>query len=79
MQEKYYDAVFPSEIRDFAMLFVDLQFDRTVADYVPDVNFFKSEVEMFANVAEDIIFRFEAAPNTDLRAFAVYVLFDLRN
>lgn len=59
------------------MLFVDLQYDRTVADYVPDVDFFKSEVEMFTNVAEDI--RFEAAPNTDLRAFAVYVLFDLRN
>ena len=72
-------AVFSSEIRDFAMLFVDLQFDRTVADYVPDVNFFKSEVEMFANVAEAIILRFEAAPNADLRAFAVYVLFDLRN
>ena len=51
-------ARFPLEIRHFAALFVDLQYDRTIADYVPYENFLKSEVEILADTAEEIIFRF---------------------
>ena len=69
---------FPPAIRDFAALFVDLQYDRTIADYVPYENFFKSEVEILADTAEQIIQRFIGLPSGVLRAFAVYVLFDSR-
>lgn len=71
-------AQFPPAIRDFAALFVDLQYDRTIADYVPYENFFKSEVEIIADTAEEIIHRFTGLPSGVLRAFAVYVLFDAR-
>ena len=69
---------FPTAIRDFAALFVDLQYDRTIADYVPYENFFKSEVEILADTAEQIIQHFSGLPSGVLRAFAVYVLFDSR-
>ena len=69
---------FPPAIRDFAALFVDLQYDRTIAAYVPYENFFKSEVEILADTAEQIIQRFIGLPSGVLRAFAVYVLFDSR-
>lgn len=72
-------AMFPPAIRDFAAMFVDLQYDRTIADYVPYENFFKSEVEIIADTAEEIISRFSSVPAADLRAFSVYVLFDSRN
>ena len=71
--------MFPPAIRDFAAMFVDLQYDRTIADYVPYENFFKSEVEIIADTAEEIISRFSSVPAADLRAFSVYVLFDSRN
>ena len=71
--------MFPPAIRDFAAMFVDLQYDRTIADYVPYENFFKSEVEIIADTAEEIISQFSSVSSADLRAFSVYVLFDSRN
>lgn len=69
---------FPPAIHDFAAMFVDLQYDRTIADYVPYENFFKSEVEILADTAEEMIHRITGLPSGVLRAFAVYVLFDSR-
>ena len=55
-------AQFPPEVCDFGALFVDLQYDRTIADYVPYESFFKSEVEIMADTTEEIMFRFISVP-----------------
>lgn len=62
-------------------LFVDLQIDRHNADYAPDNAggiFFKSDIQVYASIAETIISSFSSASVKDRRAFAVYVLFDRR-
>lgn len=72
---------FPPEIQDLASLFVDLQIDRHNADYAPDSAsgiFSKSDVQVYASIAETIINNFSSASVKDRRAFAVYVLFDRR-
>ena len=72
---------FPQQIQDLASLFVDLQIDRHNADYAPDNAggiFFKSDIQVYASIAETIINRFSSASVKDRRAFAVYVLFDRR-
>ena len=71
-------AQFPPEVCDFGALFVDLQYDRTIADYVPYESFFKSEVEIMADTTEEIMCRFIGVPSGVLRAFAVHILFDSR-
>lgn len=69
---------FPTEIQDFANVFVDLQKKRHSADYDPDAALSKLEVVQEISEAENVISRFKQAPLKDRRAFAVYVLFDLR-
>ena len=79
-------AKFPDEIQDFADLFVDMQKKRHGADYDPDATaaydpdtaFSKSNVIQDIAVAENAINHFSNAPVRDRRAFAVYVLLDIR-
>ncbi len=70
---------FPREIRDFAELFVLMQEERHRADYDPDTSFYKDYVRVRIVQAAIHIRRFNRAPAKDRRAFAVYVLLNLRN
>lgn len=70
---------FPADIRNFAELFVSTQVKRHRADYDPVATFHKSDVIQDIDEAEDAIMRFNKAPRADRRAFAVYVLLDIRN
>ena len=69
---------FPIEIQDLANLFVDMQKKRHGADYDPEAAFSKSEVVQYIDEAESVIRQFPGAPIRDRRAFAVYLLFDVR-
>ena len=69
---------FPPEIGAFAILFVDMQRKRHIADYDPEGRWHKSEVAEDIDTTADIIARFERAPVQDRRAFAVYVLLKSR-
>ena len=69
---------FPIEIQDFADLFVGMQKSRHDADYDPHASFFKSQVLAMISVTEVAIARFQGSPRKDRRAFAVYVLLNLR-
>lgn len=77
-------ARFPIEIQDFADQFVYVQKKRHRADYypyaisAPDTDFSKSAVIQDILETEAIIRRFNGAYARDRRAFAVYVLLDLR-
>ena len=69
---------FPREIRSFGKLFVDMQRERHAADYNPDARFSRSDVmQMIEETARNIT-RFNRVAVKDKRAFAVYVLFNLR-
>lgn len=72
-------STFPSEIKDFAASFAQMQSKRHAADYDPDGSFFKSDVINDINAVEDLISRFEGASVKDRRAFAVHVLFKARS
>ncbi len=69
---------FPIEIQEFANLFVLMQQKRHRADYAPDGDFYKDAVFQYVADAEYQISRFAKVPLKDRRAFAVYVLMDLR-
>ena len=69
---------FPTAIRAFAQLFVNLQDERHEADYDPHWTGFKSEVVARIAEARVAIQGFEAAPIQDRRAFAAHVLFKSR-
>ena len=71
-------ARFPQEIQDFADLFVNLQRERHVADYDPLEEFSRNSVAQFVESARSTIAEFEQTARDDRRAFAVFVLFDLR-
>ena len=70
---------FPAEIQHFASLFAWMQTNRHAADYDPDANFVKSEVLDMISDAELAIDEFQISPSRDRRAFAVYVLLNLRS
>ena len=76
---------FPSQIQDFAKHFIYMQKKRHSADYDPYAmrnpitSFLKSDVVQDILVTEGIINRFNQTPARDRRAFAVYVLLDVRN
>ena len=70
---------FPLEIREFADQFVRLQGKREVADYDPSLILVQSEVIADLERAEQCIAQFNRAPDKDRRAFAVYILLNLRN
>lgn len=69
---------FPIEIQDLANLFVNMQTKRHGADYDPGAAFSKLEVVHDIDEAENAIRQFPRAPVRDRRAFAVYLLFDVR-
>ena len=69
---------FPQEIHDFANVLVDLQAKRHSADYDPDASFRKSEVLQDIDEAAEVIRCFGEASLKDRRAFAVYVLLNIR-
>ena len=68
----------PNEIQDLANVFVDSQEKRHSADYDPHAVFSKREVVQGIGEAESVICRFTDASVKDRRAFAVYLLFDVR-
>ena len=69
---------FPRDIRDFAELFAFMQIQRHRADYDPDGYFYKDVVLYLVDEAADRIGRFGRVSVKDRRAFAVYVLLDIR-
>ena len=72
---------FPSEIQDFAELFVLMQEERHRADYDPDtVSFYKDVYVRHSYMLKQRFTskRFNKVPVKDRRAFAVYVLLNLR-
>ena len=69
---------FPTEIQDLANVFVDSQKKRHKADYDPDAAFAKREVVQGISETENVICRFKQVSLKDRRAFAVYLLFDIR-
>lgn len=70
-------APFPSEIREFAQIFVETQSQRNQADYNPLSDFSPPDVERIINRADLAISHLAAAPTAIRRAFAITML--LRN
>ena len=70
---------FPSEIQNFAVLFAFMQKERHRADYDPNSVFYKNYVRILIELAAIHIRRFNEVPVKDRRAFAVYVLLDIRS
>ena len=66
------------EIRKFANQFVTMQEQRHLADYAPLNHFSRSPVSLYIEETRAVIADFENAGRDDRRAFAVFVLFDLR-
>ena len=69
---------FPQEIRDFADQFVRMQRLRHLADYDPFERFSRYAVSQYIDETKAAIAEFEQVHRNDRRAFAVFVLFDLR-
>ena len=70
--------MFPQEIHDFADQFVRMQRERHLADYDPFEHFSRSTVSQFIEETKAAIAQFNRVDRSDRRAFAVFVLFDLR-
>lgn len=70
---------FPYGVQKFALVFADMQQKRQRADYAPEVPFTKSLVLQDIVAAAEAIEVFHRTPAKDRRAFAVYVLLNLRN
>ena len=70
--------LFPQEIQDFADQFVRMQRERHLADYDPFEHFSRSTVSQFIEETKTAIAEFNQVDRNDRRAFAVFVLFDLR-
>lgn len=71
-------ATFPNEVRHFGRLFVEMQHKRHTADYDPERRFTKSDVIKDIDRVERAIARFSDVPAKGRRAFAIYLLLDLR-
>ena len=69
---------FPPEIENFAEQFVKMQELRHLADYDPFQDFSRPEVSQHIEDTKSAIAQFGQAHRADRRAFAVFVLFDLR-
>lgn len=70
---------FPVEIQGFAQQFVRMQGKRADADYAPSLTLIQADVIADIEHTEQYIAQFNAAPERDRRAFAVYILLNLRN
>ena len=71
-------ARFPQEIQDFAEQIVRMQRIRHLADYDPFENFSRSEVCQFIEETKSAIAEFRRVDRDHRRAFAVFMLFNLR-
>ena len=71
-------GIFPQDIQSFAAQFADMQSQRHDADYKPSAQFSQSEVVRLINESDIRITAFENTAAEDRRAFAIYVLFDLK-
>ena len=71
-------ARFPQGIQDFADHFVRMQRRRHLADYDPFERFARGSVTQLVEATRSTIDEFENVARDDRRAFAVFVLFDLR-
>ena len=71
--------VMPTEVRDFAQLFVEAQEDRHQADYDPMWKRDKSAIEDRLAEVGHVIRRFGTVNAEDRRAFAAHVLFRRRS
>ena len=71
-------ARFPQEIQDFADQLVRMQRIRHLADYDPFEEFSRSAVSQYIEETKAAITEFNQVSRDDRRAFAVFVLFDLR-
>ena len=71
-------AQFPPEIQKFADQFVTMQRERHIADYDPSEQLSRGSVAQLIEATRSTIDEFEHATRDDRRAFAVFVLFDLR-
>ena len=69
---------FPQEIQDFADQLVKMQRLRHLADYDPFEHFARSGVSQVIEETKAAIAEFRQADRADRRAFAVFILFDLR-
>ena len=71
---------FPTEIRDFGMLFSDTQIMRHRAEYDPHASdeFHRAQVLRLIGEVEDAINQFLSVPAADRGEFAVYVLLPIR-
>lgn len=74
-------GLFPSEMQDFADLFISMQAKRHKADYDPDpdIQFTKSGALNDIRKAEEVIIQFGRTERNDRRAFAIYLLLDIRS
>ena len=70
---------FSPETQRFGELFVLMQRERQAADYDPNASFSRYEAIEFVDEAARIIAEFENADARERRAFAIFVLFRLRN
>ncbi len=71
--------MFPSEIRNFGAVFLQMQELRQSADYDPYVAVpSRKEVSGCIDNSEDAISRFPNAPIVERRSFAVHVLMAAR-
>lgn len=70
---------FPPSLRHFAAVFVDMQGKRHQADYAATGNFPKHIVLQDISGVAEAIAKFQQVPARDRRAFAVYLLLNLRN
>ena len=59
-------------------MFIGMQRERHAADYDPDARFSRSDIMQFIEETTKAIDRFNRVAIRDRRAFAVYVLFNLR-
>ena len=69
---------FPQQIQEFGRIFVTMQRHRQDADYDPNVQFFRSDVLRFIDEAKRSISEFADTDARDQQAFAVHVLFRVR-
>lgn len=70
---------FPVEIQEFAQQFTFMQRKREDADYGPSLTLEQVNVIGDIERTEQCIARFNSVPDKDRRAFAVYILLNLRN
>ena len=71
-------ARFPQEIQDFADQLIRMQRVRHLADYDPFEHFSRSAVSQFIEETKGAIAEFRQVGREHRRAFAIFVLFNLR-